>query len=71
MKTFLNRRRFMKFTVEINDIVIKELAYFLDMDSVDALHEAIAKSLKNELDMDIDEVRQSVKVSHYKSGDGH
>ena len=61
----------MKFTVEIDDIVVRELSYFLNMDAVDALHEAIAKSLKNEIDMDINEARQSVKVSHYKSGEGH
>ena len=61
----------MKFIVEVNDIVMRELSYFLDMDAVEALHEAIAKSLKNELDMDIDEAWQSVKVSHYKPGEGH
>ena len=60
----------MKLIVDINDIVMSELAYFLDMASADALHEAIVKSLKNELDMDIYEARQSLKVSHYKSGDG-
>ncbi len=61
----------MKFIVEINDIVMKELSYFLDTDALEALHEAIAKFLKTELDMDINEARQSVKVSYYKSGEGH
>ncbi len=53
----------MKFTVEINDMVMRELSYFLDIGAVEALHEAIAKFLKNELDMDINEARESVKVS--------
>lgn len=61
----------MKFIVEVNDIVMRELCYFLDMDAAEALHEAIAKSLKNELDMDMDEARQSVKVSYYKPVEGH
>ncbi len=62
----------MKFLVGINNIVMRELSYFLDMDAAKALHEAIAKCLKNELDMDIiDEARQSVKVSYYKPREGH
>ncbi len=61
----------MKFIVEINDIVMRELSYFLDMGAVEALHEALAKFLKNELDMDINEARESVKVSYQKSGEGH
>jgi len=60
----------MKFIVEINDIVMKELSYFLDMEPQEALHEAIAKSLKNELYMNIDEARQSVIVSYSKDGEG-
>jgi hypothetical protein len=36
----------MKFTVEINDIVMKELSYFLEMDLLETLHEAIVKSLE-------------------------
>ena len=36
----------------------------------EALHEAIAKSLKNELDINIDEARQSVIVSYSKDGEG-
>ena len=52
----------MKFIVEIDTVVAKELAYFLDANEVEALHEVIAKSLCNELDMDINEARGSVKV---------
>ena len=36
----------------------------------EALHEAIAKSLKNELDINFDEARQSVIVSYSKDGEG-
>ena len=61
----------MKFIVDINYIIVRELSYFLDVDAVDALHEGIAKFLKNDLDMDINEARQSVKVSHYKSREGN
>jgi len=52
----------MKFIIEIDTIIAKELAYFLDANEAEALHEAIAKSLCSELDMDINEARGSVKV---------
>ncbi len=61
----------MKFTVEINDIVMRELSYFLDMDAGEALHEAVAQYLEKELDTDIVEARQSVSVSYYKPREGH
>jgi hypothetical protein len=61
----------MKFIAEINDMVMRELSYFLDMDAGEVLHEALAKSLRNELDMDIKEARESAKVSYQKSGEGH
>ena len=70
LQDICNKGRYMKFIVDINDIVMKELSYFLDMDAQEALHEAIANSLNNELDMDIDEARQSVIVSYSKDGEG-